>query len=155
MSVPMIKQLPISVDKSTKGEMRTQFAALCYRIVNGKVQIMVITSRRSKRWIIPKGWPMNGKTPAQAAAQEAWEEAGVEGKVGQTPLGLYSYKKMKDGLGDLPCLAVVYPLRVKKHTKTYPEAGQRKRKWVSRKRAAKMVAEPELARIIRDFAPVG
>lgn len=149
----MIKQLPLSVDKNSKSEVRTQFAALCYRIVNGKTEILVITSRRSGRWIIPKGWPVDGKTPAAAAAQEAWEEAGVEGKVGAAPLGLFSYRKTKEDTLDLPCVAVVYPLRVKKHYRQFPEAGQRKRRWVSRKKAAKMVLEPELARIIRDFAP--
>ncbi|MFC6583776.1 NUDIX hydrolase [Sulfitobacter aestuariivivens] len=54
--------------------MRTQFAALCYRVKKGKVQVLLVTSRGTKRWIVPKGWPMDGKTPAQSAALEAWEE---------------------------------------------------------------------------------
>ena len=71
----MIKQLPISLHGAQKHELRTQFAALCYRLRRGKVQILLVTSRGSKRWIVPKGWPMEAKTPAASALQEAWEEA--------------------------------------------------------------------------------
>ena len=153
MTTPMIKQLPLHFGKSAKSAIRTQFAALCYRIVDGKVQILLVPSRRSGRWIAPKGWPMDGKTPYDAAAQEAWEEAGATGKVGTVPLGLFSYVKLIEGAPDYTCIAVIYPMRVKKLVKEYPEAAQRKRKWVSRKKAAGMVQEPELARIIKDFDP--
>ena len=151
----MIKQLPLSFGGSHKREVRTQFAALCYRIKNDKVQILVVTSRGTGRWIMPKGWPMDGKTPAESAATEAWEEAGVIGRAGDRPLGIYSYSKMLSESDDdgLPCVAMVYPLRVKSLSAEFPEAGQRKRKWVSRKKAASMVDEPELARILRDFDP--
>ena len=148
-----IKQLPLRVESKNKSDVRTQFAALCYRIVDGKVQVLLVTTRRTGRWILPKGWPMHGETPSDAAATEAWEEAGVKGKVAATPIGLYSYEKYLDDAPDLPCVAVVYPLRVKSLATRFPEAGQRKRKWVSRKRAAKMVHEPELARILKDFDP--
>lgn len=153
MSTPMIKQLPLTLHSSRKWDVRSQFAAMCYRIQNGKVQILMITSRGSGRWIIPKGWPMDGKTPAQTAAQEAWEEAGVIGRPINLCLGLFSYRKCMDDRDDIPCVAIVYPVKVKKLAKDYPEAGQRKRRWVSRKKAAQMVAEPELARILKDFDP--
>lgn len=149
----MIKQLPISVDAGRKNDVRTQFAALCYRIKDGKVQILMVTTRRTGRWIIPKGWPMTGETPGDAAATEAWEEAGVKGKVATSPIGLFSYQKFYDSTPDLPCVVVVYPLHVSTVSKSYPEASERKRKWVSRKRAAKMVREVELARILKDFDP--
>jgi len=149
----MIKQLPISVGGGRKWDVRSQFAALCYRVRDKKIQVLLITSRGTGRWILPKGWPMDGITPAKSAAQEAWEEAGVQGKAVNVCLGLYSYRKVMDDIDDLPCVAMVYPVRVKKLSKDYPEAGQRKRKWVSRKKAAAMVAEPELARILRDFDP--
>ncbi|MEP4199054.1 MAG: NUDIX hydrolase [Aliishimia sp.] len=149
----MIKQLPISVHGARKWDVRSQFAALCYRVHNEKVQVLLITSRGTGRWIIPKGWPMDGQTPAQCAATEAWEEAGVVGKSSDVCLGLYSYQKMREDQGDLPCLAMVYPVKVKKLETEFPEAEQRKRKWVSRKKASQMVAEPELARILRDFDP--
>ncbi len=153
MSIPMIKQLPISLSGGRKSDVRSQFAALCYRVQNDKVRVLLVTSRGTGRWIIPKGWPMDGNTPAQSAAQEAWEEAGVIGKAKDVCLGLYSYRKTMEDVDDLPCVAMIYPVKVKSLADTYPEAGQRKRKWVSRKKAAAMVAEPELARIIREFDP--
>ena len=149
----MIKQLPISLNGARKGEVRTQFAALCYRVRRSKVQVLLVTSRGSRRWIVPKGWPMEGKTPADSAQQEAWEEAGVTGKPDGTCLGVYSYAKGAGEEGDLPCLAMLYPIAVKSLAKKYPERSQRRRRWVSRKRAAKMVAERELARLILDFDP--
>ncbi len=149
----MIKQLPITLNGARKGDVRMQFAALCYRVRRGKVQILLITSRRAKRWIVPKGWPMDGKTPAASAAQEAWEEAGVTGRPDGPCLGAYSYAKTLGDAEDLPCVAMLYPVKVARLAKKFPESGQRRRRWVSRKKAAQLVAEPELARIIRDFDP--
>ena len=113
----------------------------------------MITSRQSKRWIIPKGWPVDGATPAEAAQTEAWEEAGVAGKVVPTCLGIYSYNKTIDGAGALPCVVAMFPIRVKKLSTSYPEQAQRRRKWFSRKKAAKLVDEPELANMILRFDP--
>ncbi|MCX7561187.1 NUDIX hydrolase [Sulfitobacter sp. F26204] len=149
----MVKQLPLSLLGARKGELRTQFGALCYRIRRDKVQILVITSRRSKRWIVPKGWPMEGKTPAVSAATEAWEEAGVRGKPDETALGVYTYGKNRGEGDELPCLVMVFPLLVKSLAKKFPESGQRRRRWVSRKKAAKMVAEEDLAQLILKFDP--
>ncbi len=154
MTAPMIKQLPLRFGNSHKADVRTQFAAMCYRIKNDKVQFLLVTSRGTRRWIIPKGWPMDGMTPADSAAQEAWEEAGVIGRADPRPMGLYSYTKtMNDDGEDLPCVAMVYAVKVKSLATVFPEAGERTRKWVSRKKAAEMVDEPELSRILRDFDP--
>lgn len=150
-----MKQLPISLPGVRKGDVRSQFSALCFRVRSGKVQVLLITSRGAKRWIVPKGWPMNAKTPADAALQEAWEEAGVTGRVTSGCLGVFSYVK---DLGEgqmLPVVAMLYPVEVKALATDYPEAGQRRRKWMSRKKAMKLVREPELARMIRDFEPRG
>ncbi|MGR3839420.1 MAG: NUDIX hydrolase [Cognatishimia sp.] len=133
--------------------MRSQFGALVYRVKNDKIQILLITSRTRGRWIIPKGWPMIGETPADAAATEAWEEAGVKGKVYDRCLGLYSYTKRREDQRDLPCLVMIYPIKAKKLSDKFPEAGQRRRKWFSRKKAAKLVSEPELAKMIASFDP--
>ncbi|MGC1503889.1 MAG: NUDIX hydrolase [Sulfitobacter sp.] len=149
----MEKQPPLSLLGARKGDLRTQFAALCYRVRRGKVQILVITSRRSKRWIVPKGWPMEGKTPAATAAQEAWEEAGVRGTADETALGVYTYGKTTLVGDELPCVVMLYPMLVKSLAKKFPESGQRRRKWVSRKEAAKRVAEADLARLILNFEP--
>jgi 8-oxo-dGTP pyrophosphatase MutT (NUDIX family) len=148
----MIKQLPISITPACKSDMRSQFAALCYRIVKGKPEVLLVTSRRTGRWIVPKGWPMPGRTPAASAAGEAWEEAGVVGKAVDQCLGLFSYQKEHDG-GWLPCVALVYPVEVKSLARRFPERGQRRRKWLSPKKAAARVSEPELARILLDFDP--
>lgn len=149
----MIKQLPISLPNGSKTDVRTQFGALCYRIRKKKVEILLITSRNSKRWIVPKGWPMDGKTPAQCAAIEAWEEAGVTGVSDGQCIGIFSYSKETGDLGALPIVAMVFAINVEKLVQDYPEAHERKRIWVSRKKAAKLVDEPELSRIVRDFDP--
>ncbi len=149
----MANQLPISLHGGKKGSVRTQFAALCWRMRKGKIQVLLITSRRRKRWIVPKGWPMDGKTPAQCAAIEAWEEAGVEGEASDDCIGVYSYARLREDDETLQCLAMLYPVKVKRLKDKYPERKQRRRKWVSRKKAAKMVGERELSKLIRSFKP--
>lgn len=148
-----LKQVPIMLSTRHKTDLRTQFAALCYRIVEDKPQVLMISSRRTGRWIIPKGWPIDGKTPIETALTEAWEEAGVKGRVTGDCLGLFSYQKSVDPGDDLPCVAMVYPVKVKSLDDDYPENKQRKRKWMSAKKAANQVAEPELAHILRNFDP--
>ena len=96
---------------------------------------------------------MEGETPAQSAATEAYEEAGVEGKTYNVCLGLYSYTKIMDGTDDLPCAVSVFPVKVKKVLKSYPEAKERRRKWFSVKKAASRVREPELRKILKHFDP--
>ena len=93
-------------DKS-KGD--TQYAAIPWRIgTAGKREVMLLTSRETRRWVIPKGWPMKGKKPAQAAAQEAYEEAGLVGEIaGKRPIGTYHYSKRTDQ-GDVLCEVRVY-----------------------------------------------
>lgn len=149
----VIKQLPLSVSNARKGDIRSQCAALCYRVRKKRPQILMITSRGMGRWIVPKGWPMQGKTPAQSAVIEAWEEAGVQGRSDGRCLGVYSYVKDLEGTREVPCIAMVFAVEVTELSARFPEAGQRERKWMSRKKAAKLVDEPELARLIRDFDP--
>ncbi|MEM7296487.1 MAG: NUDIX domain-containing protein, partial [Pseudomonadota bacterium] len=97
-------QLPLAVSGVKKRQARSQFGALCYRVTDNRVQILLVTSRRRKRWIIPKGWPEWGQTPAEAAATEALEEGGVKGQVSDAPLGIYSYVKIVDKSERLPCI---------------------------------------------------
>jgi 8-oxo-dGTP pyrophosphatase MutT (NUDIX family) len=147
-----LQQQEIILGDAAKTDLRTQFAALCYRIKNEKVQFCLVTSRRSGRWIVPKGWPMNGQTPMDAAATEAFEEAGVRGKIEPRPIGVFSYYKVHSK-NELPCIAVVYPLKVKKVLRTWPERKERNRKWLSRKKAAALVDDAELSQIIMRFQP--
>lgn len=148
-----MKQLPLKVPMRRKTDVRTQFAALPFRVVNGNVQVLLITSRRTKRWIIPKGWPMAGVSPMQAAATEAYEEGGVEGKPYPVCVGLFSYQKDLGDKGDLPCVAMVYPVKVKRLLSDFPEKKERRRKWFDIAKAAKKVDEPELRAILKSFDP--
>ena len=132
---------------------RAQFGALCWRMHGGQPEVLLITSRDTGRWIIPKGWPIDGLTPEAAAAREAWEEAGVTGEISATSVGLYRYSKALTADRSVPCLVAVYPLRVGKLAKRYPEVGQRRRKWFPADKAAKKVDEPELREILAGFVP--
>ncbi len=96
---------------------------------------------------------MDGKTPGASAAREAWEEAGVRGRVSEVSVGTYSYAKMRDGKEDLTCLAILFPLQVTSVEQKYPERKQRSRRWVSRKKAARLVGQPDLAKLILGFEP--
>jgi len=98
-----MKQLPVSLNGAHKSDVRIQFAALCYRVKKGKIQILLVTSRGTGRWIVPKGWPMEGKTPAKSALTEAWEEGGVNGKTAGDCVGVYSYAKLATDEDDLSC----------------------------------------------------
>lgn len=132
---------------------RLQVAALCYRkSKKGQKEILLITTRGTGRWMLPKGWPMDGKSGPEAARIEAWEEAGVESaRVGRRAVGEFDYIKMHDdGLAE-PCSARVYPIKVAKMKDDFPEAGQRKRVWVPAKQAAEMVEEKGLRDLLLAF----
>lgn len=154
MSPVKTKQSRLKLGKTKKSGVATQFGALCWRVRKGKLQILLVTSRRRGRWIIPKGWPIEGETPTQAAATEAWEEAGVTGDSSSICLGIYSYLKDRaPKTGPLPCIVAVFPLKVKTVADDFPEKGQRKRKWMSPKKAAASVDNKELAQMLRHFDP--
>ncbi|HEY2659069.1 MAG TPA: NUDIX hydrolase [Caulobacteraceae bacterium] len=128
-----------------------QYAALPYRWTDGLVQILMVTSRETGRWVLPKGWPMARKKPHAAAGREAMEEAGVTGKIRKTPIGSYDYlKRLKTG-GALVCTVKVYPLEVVRQLKRWPEQDQRTPQWFTPEEAAKAVHEPDLAALIRAF----
>lgn len=132
---------------------RIQYAALCWRPGETGVEVLMITSRDTGRWVIPKGWPMPGLAPEAAAAEEAWEEAGVTGQVSPVCLGRYGYRKIMSVTAEVPCAVAVYGLRVERLAETFPEARQRERRWVGQAVAATMVQEPDLARLIHAFVP--
>jgi 8-oxo-dGTP pyrophosphatase MutT (NUDIX family) len=125
----------------------TQFAALPYRITDSGLEILIITSRRTRRWIVPKGWPIEEMGPAESAAREALEEAGVSGEIQTTALGHYHYVKEKRKV-NLPCRVDVFALRVTRQHKQFAEKDARELKWVSPLEAAAMVDEPGLRRLI-------
>lgn len=131
-------------------ETRNQVGALPFRRIPGHgVCILLITSRESRRWVIPKGWPMKGRKPYDAAATEAYEEAGLIGQIGKRPLGFYLYEKRLKSRDSVLCQVKVFPLEVRKQLKTWPEQHEREDRWFTPSDAAEAVAEAGLAAIIR------
>jgi 8-oxo-dGTP pyrophosphatase MutT (NUDIX family) len=130
-----------------------QFAALPWRLDDrGMRQIMLLTSRGTHRWVVPKGWPMKGKKPGEVAAQEAFEEAGLRGTiVGKKPLGNFYYPKRLPHRNIL-CEVRVYLFRVEQQLEVWPEMSQRETKWFDANEAAELVDESGLAAIIERFA---
>jgi 8-oxo-dGTP pyrophosphatase MutT (NUDIX family) len=129
-----------------------QVAALPWRRKRKGIEILLITSRETRRWIIPKGWPVAGLQDYNAARREAMEEAGVEGRMLRKPLGKYDYlKRLPDG-DTQPCRVTVFALEVAGRKKSWREKQQRKRKWFSAREAAMKVDEQGLRNIISILA---
>jgi 8-oxo-dGTP pyrophosphatase MutT (NUDIX family) len=128
-----------------------QYAALPWREAQG-IEILLITSRETRRWVIPKGWPMEGYAAAESAAQEAYEEAGVRGQITAQAIGHYEYIKRMQGRGKKRFRVDVFAMEVTEVLDLWPEAHERTRQWLSPHEAAAHVHEPELAALIRTYA---
>jgi 8-oxo-dGTP pyrophosphatase MutT (NUDIX family) len=113
---------------------------------------MLVTSRETRRWIIPKGWPKKGKSPHHSAAREAFEEAGVVGAVARRSVGSFTYEKRLKNGGAVVCEVRVFPLQVRRQNKQWPEKPERVVKWLSASQAAEKVKEPKLSAIILRLA---
>jgi 8-oxo-dGTP pyrophosphatase MutT (NUDIX family) len=135
-------------------EPRAQFAALPWRrSAAGEVEVLLITSRETHRWVIPKGWPIKGKSSSKSAAREAFEEAGVQGRINKKPLGGYAYdKRLKNGRLQHVRVAV-FALQVETEADAYLEQGQREKLWLAPPDAARKVDEPELMVLLATFKP--
>ncbi len=134
--------------KKTTG---TQYAALPYRIVDGAVEILLITSRRTHRWIVPKGWPIEGLSPAASAAREALEEAGISGEVQAEPIGFFHYFKVLRNDINVPCKVDVFAMKVTRQRKNWAEKDARELRWYPLAEAAQTVTEPQLRKLILKF----
>ena len=111
-----------------------------------------MTTRQTRRWIIPKGWPIKGLRPAKSAAREAFEEAGVRGKISAKSLGLFTYEKSLDEAGvQATCEVRVFPLLVKRQSEVWPEFEQRTVQWVEPSKAASLIREPDLKKFVATF----
>jgi 8-oxo-dGTP pyrophosphatase MutT (NUDIX family) len=131
-----------------------QVAALPWRRkADGTLEILLITSRETKRWVIPKGWPMAGLKDYNAARREAFEEAGIAGAMRKKPVGTFHYGKRTRSGGVKPLDVTVYAQRVEKMLPSWPEKAERKRKWFSLSSAAKAVHESQLQGLILKFKP--
>jgi 8-oxo-dGTP pyrophosphatase MutT (NUDIX family) len=142
---------------SKAAEPRAQIAALCWRAGKTGAEVLLISSRETGRWVIPKGWPMDGRLAHEAAEIEAWEEAGVKGRIADAKLGHFTYNKTlnrdtKDECSQ-PCIVDVFPLLVDRFATDFPEQRQRRRKWFAPEKAARRVAEAELKALLAAFAP--
>lgn len=126
-----------------------QVAALPIRLnAKGRLEVLLVTTRQSRRWVIPKGWRSKRLSDQDAAAREAQEEAGVTGKLLKKPVGSYSYFKREDD-GFRPVKVTVYVLKVLDQQKRWKEVNERKRRWLSISQAAALVQEPALATVIK------
>jgi 8-oxo-dGTP pyrophosphatase MutT (NUDIX family) len=125
-----------------------QAGAIPFEYRKGVLHVLLIASRGSGRWVIPKGGIEPGHTAREAAAQEAFEEAGIRGVMDDEPLGFFTYtKRLKSGAGK-PASVEVYALRVGKQLKKWPEQAERQFQWMSVAAAMAAVEEAGVARLL-------
>lgn len=138
---------------STEKDLNFQFAALPYRQVGGdlRLEVMLITSRDTGRWVVPKGWATEREAAWDCAAREAREEAGLVGEIQKRPIGSYHYKKALDTGFSVWCTVEVFPLAVAERLPSWPEQQERTARWFSVEEAAAAVEEVELGDLIREL----
>lgn len=136
--------------KAKKGKRIRQVAALPFRRrPDGAMEFLLVTSRETGRFVVPKGWPMKGKSDAEAAAEEAEQEAGVTGRIGKRPIGQYRYwKRLKDAF--VPMTVTVFALEVDAEMQNFRESAERARGWLRPEQAELLIDEPELKSLIRE-----
>lgn len=147
-SQPFSRLLNEAIGPMLRRPPQLQVAALCTRDGADGLEVLLVTSRGTGRWILPKGWPMARHSLAETAAIEAWEEAGVRGDVEESPLGDYEAQKDTDGGLPVPCRVAVFRLHVASVADAFPEAAMRNRRWFRPAEAATLVREPELRKIL-------
>ena len=125
-----------------------QFAALPYRMRDTALEFLLITTRKKRRWSVPKGWPMKRSAPHQTAAIEAYEEAGVYGRIGKLQIGQFKKRQFKKKRPVL-CDVQIFPLEVKGQQGNWPEKNERTRIWVAAREAAKLAKKAGLRRAIK------
>lgn len=135
-------------------ECKRQVAALPWRTVADGVEVMLITSRDTGRWVLPKGNLDKGEKPWRGAEREAMEEAGVSGTISHQDVGRYYYAKVRLIGRAIPCEVLVFPLATSDVADKWDESSERKRRWMKPALAADMVDEPDLAALLRDFTPI-
>lgn len=129
-------------------KLRTQYAALPFVVRDGKPLVMLITSRETRRWIIPKGWPEKATKPHTVAAREAYEEAGLKGRIQSRPLAAFYYEKRLKSGRVVTCVVETFLFEVEQELDEWPEKAQRERRWMAPAEAADMVRDKGLAAIL-------
>ncbi|MGA9795081.1 MAG: NUDIX hydrolase [Rhizomicrobium sp.] len=132
-----------------------QYAALPWRKAGDALEILLITTLNTRRWIVPKGWPLEGKSPHDSAAQEAMEEAGISGPIAKAPLGSFQYNKLRKSGEVVSCKVDVFPMEVAHQRRSWAEKARREARWFSVDDAMAQVTEPGLRRLIAKFAGNG
>jgi 8-oxo-dGTP pyrophosphatase MutT (NUDIX family) len=133
-------------------EPAAQYAALPWRRRRGhSVEILLVTTRRTGRWIVPKGWPVNGCSPGECAAREAMEEAGVLGVIAPKPIGTFPYRKQRKSGESVRCRVEVFPLQVTHQLRKWPEKTVRETCWCTAEDAVARTSDPGLRRVIAKF----
>ncbi len=125
-----------------------QVGALPWRSGSNGTEVLLVTSRGTGQWIVPKGGMMAGLSAFEAAAEEAWEEAGVRGRIEEAEAGRFSHVKTQLGRSPLHCRVALYRLEVEQELANWPEQGQRQRRWFSLAEAAAAVRSKELSALI-------
>ncbi len=131
---------------------KLQYAALPWRKSKRGLEILLVTTLTTQRWIVPKGWPLKNLTPGECAAYEALEEAGVIGTVARKALGSFTYEKRKKSGKFVPCRIDVYPMEVVKRRRKWVERDMRKSRWCSCAKAIALVSDAGLQELIAKFA---
>ena len=129
--------------------MTIQYGVVPLRLDGDSLRILLVTSRETRRWVVPRGNPILNLSPADSAAQEAFEEAGVRGRISLTPLGSYRYDKKRKGGEIVPTEVQLFALAVLEELDAWPELSQRERRWFAREEASDAVDEPELKSLLR------
>lgn len=137
--------------KSRRAKPRAQFGAAPFRYRDdGEIEVLLITTRETGRWMIPKGWPVKKLGPLAAAMREAYEEAGVRGDGGPS-IGAFDYLKIMRSGPDQICEVEVFPLLVREELDDWPERAERRRRWFSPEDASAAVGEERLRTILADL----
>ena len=130
--------------------MAIQYGVVPLRLDGDTIRVLLVTSRETRRWVVPRGNPIRDLSPAESAAQEAFEEAGVRGALSPTPLGSYRYDKRRKSGAIVATEVQLFALAVLEELESWPEQGQRERRWFRREEASEAVDEPELKQLLRE-----
>lgn len=137
---------------SSSSAARRQCAALPLSRDGGELRVMLVTSRETRRWVLPKGWVEKRHSPSAQAAREAYEEAGIRGRIAPVAFGHYTYRKRLPNGSSVPCEVAVYPLEVEQLLDRWPEAAERERRWFTPEEAAEAVQEGDLGTLLLSLA---
>jgi 8-oxo-dGTP pyrophosphatase MutT (NUDIX family) len=145
-------QRPTSNPYQSRPSQVQQIGAICMRSQADGPEVLMITTRETRRWMIPKGWPIKGLSPQQVAEREAWEEAGVVGKAKQKLFGEFRYEKILSNGRQVEPSVAVYLIKVRRLKKRFPEMAERDVTWMKPFDAAGHVTDPELQKLLLAFA---